>query len=124
LVQGTQDVIRALPRILPRVRNSDGDLVDYSASNATDGVASYSVSEGGSIIKIPDPRSTTSDSVLAYRFNLTTFFQDVVDGTRDPEIFLVARFQTQLPGESILVGPGGGPTALRSRLLLATTELP
>lgn len=121
IVPGTEEIISPLVRILPRIRNADGDLINYSAQ--AEGVAFDEV-EGGSLVSIPDPRSTTSDSILAYRFNLTTFFQGVADGAVDPELFLVAGFQTQLPGESILVGGGGDANALRARLLLATTELP
>ncbi|MFK8057842.1 MAG: DUF4270 family protein [Saprospiraceae bacterium] len=123
LVQGTEDVIRALPRILAMVENTSEDLVDYN-SGAVDGTVPYSTSEGGSVIKIPDYRSTSNDSIFAYRFNLTKFLQDVNNGDRTPEIFLVPQFQSQLPGESILVGPGGDVNALRARLLLATTDLP
>jgi hypothetical protein len=115
--------IRPLPRILVRVENASGDIINYSAS-AADGTIAYRVEEGGNLIEVPDPTGMSSDSVSVYRFNLTTFFQDVVDGSRVPEIYLVAEAQTQLPGETILVGPGGDADALKARLLLATTELP
>jgi len=123
VVQGTRNDIRALPRILVRRPNSDGDLVDYSAGSPN-APAPFTLGEGGSILKIPDPRGNSTDSISAYRFNLTTIFQDFITNSPLDSLFLVARFQTQLPGESILVGPSSDTTALRARLLLATTELP
>lgn len=120
---GTQENIRALPRILVRVKNAAGDLVDYSAGSPN-APSPFTLNEGGSIVEIPDPRANSTDSIFAYQFNLTTLFQSYVDQSQTDSLFLVARFQTLLPGESILVGPSSDTTALRARLLLSTTDLP
>jgi len=121
IIQGTERVIRALPRIIPRIGDVS-NLQNYSAF-APNGSVEFDVDEGGSLIQIPDPRNI-SDSIFAYRFNLTSFFQNVTTNGADPILYLLPQFQTRLPGESILAGPKGSAMALKTRLLLSTTDLP
>ncbi len=122
IIPGTDDFITPLPRIIPRVKNSIGDLVDYSAF-FTDGFGTFDTREGGTLTNIPDP-SDPNQTVLAYQFNITRFLQEVIDGERDGNLFFVPLNQTFSPGESILRGPGGDANALKARLLLATTDVP
>jgi hypothetical protein len=122
IIPGTDDFITPLPRIIPRVKNSIGDLVDYSAF-FTDGFGTFDTREGGTLTDIPDP-SDPNQTVLAYQFNITRFLQEVIDGERDGNLFFVPLNQTFSPGESILRGPGGDADALKARLLLATTDVP
>ena len=111
-----------IERLVLRVRNSSGDLVDYSAvPSAQNPSGVYSPLEGGVLERIADPRGGT-DSIPAYRFNITSLFQEFVSGARDPAVFLSPTSVDLLAGESALVGPGTTP--LRARLRVASAELP
>ncbi len=123
VVPGTEDFISPLTRLIPRVKNNFGDLVDYSATSPN-GSSTFTEAEGGFVESVPDPRDATADNILVYRFNITSLAQRIISGDQEPELFLVANAQTFFPGESILRGTGGATNALRARILLATTDTP
>lgn len=112
----------APPRVLIQVEDADGKLKDYTAVPAainTSGI--YSAVEGGTLVKIEDPRGGV-DSLDAYRFNITSLVQGFVSGNEDPTFFLVPSRSEQLAARVLLLGPGAGQ--LRARLRIASTVLP
>ena len=110
--------VAPLPGLVVQVANEAGDPTNYSAFI---GATIYDPREGGSLVRIPDPRGG-ADSIQAYRFNVTTLFQSFVSGERDPEFFLVGAARSVLPGEVLLAGPRATP--LRARLIVASAVLP
>ena len=108
-------------RLVLRVRNASGDLIPYSADPRASGSGGFSTSEGGLLERIPDPRGG-GDSVAAYRFNITSLFQEFVSGEREPVVFVTPLATELVAGESALVGPDGD--GLRASLRVASAELP
>ena len=105
-------------RLVLQVRNPSGDLVPYTA---VPGATGFSPLEGGALEQIVDPRGGT-DSIPAYRFNITSLFQEFVSGERDPVVFITPGSLAFSAGSAALVGPGTQP--LRARLRVASAELP
>ena len=110
--------VEPFSRLVLRVRNDAGDLVPYTADPRS---AGFSPLEGGTLERIADPRGLP-DSLSAYRFNITSLFQEFASGEREPTVFITPPSVNFSGGSSALVGPGDGP--LRARLRVASAELP
>ena len=130
---GSDSTLAALPRLLPRVRNSVGDLEDFTG---VQGSSQFALSEGGALQRLPDRRAGAGilDSVDGYRFILTDLVRDIAAGQAPAEVFITSvpapttldNLRLGVPaGQSLLVGPSNiDTTVLRPRLVVTLTGLP
>lgn len=114
--------VEPLAGLLPARRDAVGNFTSLGASNAQF-TAAFRPEEGGTLTRVAAEAGAGVDSVDVYRFNLTSYFQQIAEGNVDPVVALLPAGRIQVAGRSLLAGPGRaeGP---RARLLLATTSLP
>ena len=109
-------------------RNSVGDFVEAGGIDGTFEAPFRVGPEGGFVRRVPVGSGT--DSIDVYQLNITAFMQEVASGEADPELFVLTNGNASLGNtgdlvlgnRSIIAGTGAQPH--RTRLLLATAELP
>ena len=68
------------------------------------------------------PEASDTGNGVVYRFTLTTYLQDVIDGQRSGELFLSGFPRPERASRTVVQNPAQGPERIRLQLTLTTLE--
>lgn len=116
LPEDPEDVYAPIRFMLGRLDNTDGNFKDIEDVSRVftwfREISSWTRLLGGT----PEEQVTPTDTLTIYRMNITSYFQDVVDGKIDEELVIYPFFMRQSPQRIVFFGPSHSKMPMRLRV--------